>query len=106
LAVLGLFLGLFHYSRWRGVLWGVPLGGVLGLLIGPMVFISPTSMPLVLLNSLGGAVVILGVGAAARLTFAPSAAAPGSPFQETENGAALTRRHRLDEDHGAGQHPP
>ena len=106
LGLLGLVLGLFHYSRWRGVLWGVPLGGVLGLLIGPMVFISPTSMPFVLLNSLGGAVVILGIAAVARLTFAPPASAAGSPFQETENGAALTRRHPLDEDRGAGQGPP
>jgi hypothetical protein len=97
---------LFHYSRWRGVLWGVPLGGVLGLLIGPMVFISPASMPLVLLSSLGGAAVLVGVGALARLTSAPPATAPGNPFQETENGAALTRRHPLDEGHGAGQRPP
>ena len=103
LGLLGLFLGLFHYSRWRGVLWGVLLGGVLGLLIGPMAFISPTSLPFVLLNSLGGAVVILGIAAVSRLTFAPPASAPGSPFQETENGVAAERRQLSPDDHCAGQ---
>ena len=106
LSLLGSVLGLFHYSRWRGVLWGLLLGGVLGLFLGPMMFLPPTSLPLVLLNSLGGAVVIICVGAVARLTFVPAAPAPGSPFQETENGAAPARRHPLDEGHGAGQTPP
>lgn len=80
LSLLGLFLGLFHYSRWRGALSGVLLGGALGLLLGPLVFAPPASLPLVLLSALGGAVVILGVGAVARLTSAPPPAA-GNPFQ-------------------------
>jgi hypothetical protein len=83
LSLLGLFLGLFHYSRWRGMLSGVLLGGVLGLLLGPLVFASPASLPLVLLSALGGAVVIVAVGAVARLTSAPPPAG-GNPFQESE----------------------
>jgi hypothetical protein len=83
LSLLGLLLGLFHYSRWRGVLSGVLLGGVLGLLLGPLVFASPPSLPLVLLSAVGGAVVILGVGAVARLTSAPPPAA-GNPFHPPE----------------------
>jgi len=79
LSLVGLLLGLFHYSRWRGVLSGGLLGAVLGLLLGPLIFASPASLPLVLLSSLGGAVVIVGVAAVARLTSAPPPAA-GNPF--------------------------
>jgi hypothetical protein len=83
LSLLGLFLGLFHYSRWRGMLSGILLGGVLGLLLGPLVFAAPASLPLVLLSSLGGAIVIVGVGAVASLTSSPPPEA-GNPFQESE----------------------
>lgn len=79
LSLAGLLLGLFHYSRWRGVLAGTLLGGLLGLLLGPLIFAAPDNLPLVLLSSLGGAVVILGVAAVARLTAAPKPAA-GNPF--------------------------
>jgi hypothetical protein len=79
LSLLGVFLGLFHYSRWRGVLSGVLLGGALGLLLGPLIFASPASLPFTLLSALGGAAVIVGVGAVARLTSAPPPAA-GNPF--------------------------
>ncbi|MCU0874975.1 MAG: hypothetical protein MUE50_21805 [Pirellulaceae bacterium] len=88
LSLLGLVLGLFHYSRWRGVLSGMLLGGVLGLLLGPLIFASPASLPLVLLSALGGAIVIVGVGAVARLTSAPPPSA-GNPFHAPE--LALTR---------------
>jgi hypothetical protein len=88
LSLVGLLLGLFHYSRWRGVLSGGLLGAVLGLLLGPLIFASPASLPLVLASSLGGAVVIVVVAAVARLTSAPPPAA-GDPFQSLE--PALTR---------------
>lgn len=104
LAVLGLILGLFHYSRWRGVLWGVPLGGVLGVLLGPLIFVPPASFPEVLATAIGGALVIVGVAAVARLTNAlpkPDREA-GSPFQETENGVAVERRHPSSGNHDAG----
>ena len=88
LSLVGLLLGLFHYSRWRGALSGVLLGAVLGLLLGPLIFASPASLPLVLLSSLGGAIVIVAVAAVARLTSAPPPAA-GNPFHSPE--PALTR---------------
>jgi len=94
LGVLGLVIGLFHYSRWRGVLWGVLLGGVLGVLLGPLIFVPPASFPEVLLTAVGGAVVIVGVAAVVRLTSAwpkPESEA-GSPFQETEDDVAAERR--------------
>ena len=103
LGVLGSLLGLFHYSRWRGVLCGAPLGGLLGLLLGPLLFVPPASFPEVALTALGGALVIVGVAAVARLTSASPKHRPeaGNPFQETENGAAAERRHLLTENHGA-----
>lgn len=84
LTVLGAFLGLFHYSRWRGVLCGAPLGGVLGLLLGPLIYVPPASFPEVILTAVGGAVVIVGVAALARLTSAApkTGSGVGSPFQE------------------------
>jgi len=94
LGVLGLVLGLFHYSRWRGVLWGVLLGGVLGVLLGPLIFVPLASFPEVLLTAVGGALVIVGVAAVARLTSAspkPDREA-ASPFQETGNDVAAERR--------------
>jgi len=95
LAVLGSLLGLFHHSRWRGVLWGGLLGGVLGVLLGPLIFVPPASFPEVLLPALGGALVIVGVAAVARLASASpkGGAEPRNPFQETENDAAAERRH-------------
>jgi len=86
LGVLGLVLGLFHYSRWRGVLWGV--------LLGPLIFVPLASFPEVLLTAVGGALVIVGVAAVARLTSAspkPDREA-ASPFQETGNDVAAERR--------------
>ncbi len=83
LSLVGLLLGLFHYSRWRGVLAGMLLGGVLGVLLGPLIFAAPAGLPLVLLSSLGGAGVILGVAAVARLTAAPAQRA-GQPIPVAE----------------------
>lgn len=105
---LGLLLGLFHYSRWRGVLWGGLLGGVLGLLLGPLIFVTPAGFPEVLLTAVGGALVIVGVAAVARLTSVSpeSHRAAGDPFQETENGAAAGRRHPLTEDHDVERRAP
>jgi len=87
LSLLGLLLGLFHFSRWRGALAGVLLGGVLGLLLGPLIFAAPASLPLVLLSSLGGAIVILGVAVVARLTAAPQPATT-HPFHSAERTRA------------------
>ena len=104
LVVLGSLLGLFHYSRWRGVLWGGLVGGVLGLLLGPLIFVPPASFPEVLLTALGGAVVIVGVAAVARLTsVSPNReTGAGNPFQETENGATAVRRQIAGDEHDAG----
>ena len=105
LVVLGSLLGLFHYSRWRGVLWGGLVGGVLGLLLGPLIFVPPASFPEVLLTALGGAVVIVGVAAVARLTSVSPQREPeaGSPFKEPGNGAAAARRQVAGDDPDAGQ---
>jgi hypothetical protein len=100
LGLLGSFLGLFHYSRWRGVLCGAPLGGVLGLLLGPLIYVPPASFPEVVLTALGGSLVIVGVGALARWTGASpkTDSGAGSPFQKLEHNDVVSERRQLSDD--------
>jgi hypothetical protein len=66
--VLGGLLGLFHYSRVRGVGWGLIVGTLIGAVCGPMMFIPSASLSFVFSTALGGSVVILGVATLIRLT--------------------------------------
>jgi hypothetical protein len=68
LAGIGALVGLFHYSRVNGASWGVLVGALLGAVFGPALFIPPKEFSLVLGTSIGGAVLVVAVAAAIRLT--------------------------------------
>lgn len=56
-------LGLYHYRPVRGFFWGILTGGIIGLLVGP-VMVAPTKYFLSLvLTSLVGAVLLVAMGA-------------------------------------------
>lgn len=55
LMLMGIVVGLFHFSRVQGIAWGLLVGGLLGLGFGPILYISASSFPHVLLTSLVGA---------------------------------------------------
>lgn len=66
-AVLGIFVGLFHYRQLRGMLLGLLSGGVIGLFAGPILLI-PTDLFLELvLVSIVGSIIIILVGSITRI---------------------------------------
>jgi Na+/proline symporter len=71
LAILGMLLGLFHYRRVPGVLCGLVTGALLGAVFGPTIFVPPQSFPFIFSTAVGGAILIVVVGAVIRLTSAP-----------------------------------
>jgi hypothetical protein len=68
LTVLGAIVGLFHYERFKGVLYGILVGAALGLVFGPVAFIPISDFPLVLATSIGGALLIVAVATVLRLS--------------------------------------
>ncbi len=100
LAGIGCLVGMFHYSRVNGASWGVLVGALLGALFGPALFISPDEFPLVLGTSIGGAVLIVGIATAIRLTTDYSRT---REIEEVDNGVVQAevvkpKRHPLDPD--------
>lgn len=98
LAGIGALVGMFHYSRVNGASWGVLVGALLGTLFGPALFIPPKELSLVLGTSIGGAILILGIATAIRLT-----TDYGRTREIDENGVvqaeeAKPKRHPLDPD--------
>jgi hypothetical protein len=67
LGVLGTIVGIYHHRRLHGVFLGGVVGAMLGLVCGPMFFISRGSFTQVLLTSLGGSALLLIVGVVIRL---------------------------------------
>lgn len=66
-AVLGIFVGLFHYRQLRGMLIGLLSGGVIGLFVGPILLV-PTGLFLELvLVSIVGSIIIILVGSITRI---------------------------------------
>ena len=94
--VFGLLLGLFHTGRLRGLAWGALVGGLLGGLCGPILFIPVSEFPLLLLTSLGGALVILGTATVIRLSTGHTADTASS--DRAQPARTRPQRHPLDPD--------
>ncbi len=67
-AIIGVFIGLYHYRRLRGASWGALTGGFIGLLIGPVMLAPPEALASLVAMSIGGSVVLLLTGAAFGFT--------------------------------------
>ena len=65
--VLGAVVGLYHYRRLRGVLWGALTGGMIGLIAGPVALAPASAFPSLMSISTSGAVVLVLIGAGFRL---------------------------------------
>ena len=63
-AMIGGVIGLYHYRPLRGAGWGVLTGGVIGLLIGPLMLAPPEAITEVVTVSIVGSIVLLITGAA------------------------------------------
>ena len=96
LMLMGIFVGLFHFSRLHGIAWGILVGGLLGLFFGPILYISVSAFPHVLLTSLVGAILVVGTATVIRLMTgrAVGAAHTGA----AERTVAVPKRHPLDPD--------
>jgi hypothetical protein len=66
--VLCSILGLYHYRPMRGFLWGAVTGGLLGMVVCPVMVAPPESFPSLLLTSLVGATLLVAMGALLRWT--------------------------------------
>lgn len=100
LAGIGALVGLFHYSRVNGASWGVLVGALLGALFGPSLFIPPKDFSLVLGTSVGGAILILGIAAAIRLTtdYGRTREIVDDPDDVVQEEEIKPKRHPLDPD--------
>lgn len=67
-AIIGGVIGLYHYRPLRGVGWGVLTGGVLGMLIGPVMLAPPEAIGPLVTMSIGGSIVLLLTGVAFGFT--------------------------------------
>ena len=98
LTAVGAFVGLFHYSRLHGSLWGILVGGLLGVVFGPVILIPAKDFHLVLVTSFGGGAVILVIGPVIRLTTDYSSPAQSSEHGLYEATVVEPKRHPLDPD--------
>jgi hypothetical protein len=64
---IGGFIGLFHYSRIRGVAWGVVIGGLVGIACGPIGYAPPDELSFVFSTAVGGSLLVVCIAAAIRL---------------------------------------
>lgn len=92
LALVGAILGLFQFARGRGVLWGICVGGALGVLYGPLILVPPEGFPSLLSTGFGGAVLIVALAAMVRWH---SARRPPNESRR-EAGCPAPGRHPLD----------
>lgn len=63
----GGIVGLFHYRRTRGFVWGLVTGAVIGLFVGPLVLAPREAFGAVVALSFGGAAVIVLISVAFRI---------------------------------------
>ena len=98
LAGIGALVGLFHYSRANGATWGILVGALLGALFGPSLFIPPKDFSLVLGTSIGGAVLVLAVATAIRLTTDYAHTREVMDDDVVEADMVKPKRHPLDPD--------
>ena len=101
--IVGLFVGLFHFSRANGIGWGLVVGSLLGVVCGPLMFVPPNEFPFVFVTAVGGSVVILLVATFIRLsssTRTPPDPPPASPQDAAPVEATIVKpkRHPLDPD--------
>ena len=66
--LIGALVGLFHQSRLRGVGWGVIVGGLIGLICGPIAYIPPEGFSFVFTTAVGGSLLVVCTAAAVRLS--------------------------------------
>jgi hypothetical protein len=99
LAVLGGLLGFLHYSRLAGVFGGAMIGGILGMLCAPALFVPLDFLALELGLTLLGSAVVVGLAAAIRHQ-AKSRAADENPFAPgaAARKPAKPKPHPLDPD--------
>jgi hypothetical protein len=67
--MIGGVIGLYHYRPLRGVGWGALTGGIIGLLIGPLMLAPPQAIGTLVTVSVGGSIVLLVTGAAFGIRF-------------------------------------
>ncbi|MCA9145835.1 MAG: hypothetical protein KDB05_23745 [Planctomycetales bacterium] len=67
-AIIGSVIGLYHYRPLRGIGWGVVTGGVIGMLIGPVMLAPPEAIGPLVTMSIGGSIVLLLTGTAFGFT--------------------------------------
>jgi hypothetical protein len=65
--VLGGIVGVFHYHRGRGFVWGLLTGATIGIFAGPMIIAPRGELGTMLGLSMGGTAVIMMVTVAFRL---------------------------------------
>lgn len=66
--MVGAVVGLYHYRPLRGLAWGLLTGGVIGLLVGPIILAPPESLGSLVTMSIGGAIVLVLTGVVFGLT--------------------------------------
>lgn len=95
---IGLVLGLFHFNRLQGILWGGIVGGISGLFLGPLIFVPVDRLLWLFGTSVVGAAAILAV---AVVIGRKSGRSPGA--EESLDGIItatliVPKRHPLDPD--------
>ncbi len=68
IGIQGLFVGLFHHNRGRGVLVGGATGAVVGFLIGPLIIVPVEEFASLIAAGLGGSVTLVALGVIVRVT--------------------------------------
>ena len=66
--LLGAIVGLHHYRKLRGLVWGTVTGLVLGLLAAPLAVVPQSSLSHLVAATLGGSCILLFVALATRFT--------------------------------------
>ena len=64
--MMGALVGLYHHRRARGLGWGLLTGGLIGMVMGPVVLSPVSAFPSLLTLSVGGAAALLVVSAMFR----------------------------------------
>lgn len=66
--MVGAVIGLYHYRPFRGLAWGILTGGVIGMIVGPVILAPAESLSSLVTMSLGGAIVLVLTGVFFGLT--------------------------------------
>ena len=64
--LLGGTVGLYHYHRLRGLLWGALTGAVIGCVVGPLVLAPASAFSSLMSIATFGAAVLVAIGAGFR----------------------------------------